>query len=139
MFFGAALDLERGWGGLADRAGRQDGHQPGNDPTSDPDKLGAMLSSIQYLNLKDWEPIPWFAPSLEDVHLKIFLSDVRLCQKPIFVHCRSGQNRTGVAVAAYRLLVRGDSIFWTLSEFDGFMGLWRVARMSAAIKTPPVE
>jgi protein tyrosine/serine phosphatase len=42
---------------------------------------------------------------------------------PIFVHCRSGQNRTGVMVAAYSVL-NGADIEETIGEMGKYGGLW---------------
>lgn len=38
-------------------------------------------------------------------------------KQPVFVHCRQGQDRTGIVIAAYRMRVEG----WSLAEAEGEM------------------
>jgi protein tyrosine/serine phosphatase len=46
--------------------------------------------------------------------------------QPVYIHCRHGQDRTGIAVAAYRMKMQG----WSLSEAQaemqdfGFNNIW---------------
>jgi protein tyrosine/serine phosphatase len=40
--------------------------------------------------------------------------------KPILVHCGAGSNRTGGVIAAYRLLVRGDSVEQVQRELEAY-------------------
>ncbi len=63
--------------------------------------LDTAIAPMVELRLVDWEPLPEIAPKIEDRHIRSFLNAVSLAAKPVFVHCRSGQNRTGVAIAAY--------------------------------------
>lgn len=37
--------------------------------------------------------------------------------QPVFVHCRQGQDRTGIVIAAYRMRVEG----WSMAEAEGEM------------------
>ncbi|MFO0668419.1 MAG: tyrosine-protein phosphatase [Polyangiaceae bacterium] len=39
---------------------------------------------------------------------------------PVFVHCRAGRNRTGVAVAIYEMAVRGMTSDAAITEGEGF-------------------
>ena len=55
---------------------------------------------VGYFRVPDWEPNAILAPSVLDNHIAHFLAVVSAQPKPIYVHCRSGQNRTGVMVAA---------------------------------------
>lgn len=47
--------------------------------------------------------------------------------QPVYVHCRQGQDRTGIVIAAYRMKVEG----WSLKEAEaemqafGFNDIWR--------------
>ena len=88
---------------------------PPRDPTGIP---------VQLVRIRDFEPLPWFAPSLADEHVIRALSAIRTGPPIAYVHCRSGQNRTGVVVAAYRLLERGDSLDVVLKDFASYRGLW---------------
>lgn len=79
------------------------------------------------VTLQDFEPLPLLAPCLEDRHIKALLAVLGANPKVIFIHCRSGQNRTGVAVAAYRILVKHDLIGDVISDFWNHGGIWRDA------------
>ena len=65
---------------------------------------------VGYFRVRDWEPLPVIAP------------------KPVYVHCRSGQNRTGVMVAAYRVIVEGEgddnAIEKAVKEMEAYQGHW---------------
>jgi protein tyrosine/serine phosphatase len=76
------------------------------------------------IRVKDFEPLPWFAPSLADEHVVRALAAIRRGPPIVYVHCRSGENRTGVVVAAYRLLERGDTLDVVIRDFGRFKGLW---------------
>lgn len=58
-------------------------------------------------------PLPWFCPFPKD---KVFARFVRLVRqnpdKQIFVHCRLGEDRTGMMIAAYRMAQQR----WTAKE-----------------------
>ncbi len=84
-------------------------------------KAGPRLT---YIRLRDFEPLPWFAPSVSDSHVRAFLSEVRSSPKPVYVHCRSGQNRTGVMVAAYRLIIKNEQLALVLADFNSYKGFW---------------
>jgi protein tyrosine/serine phosphatase len=43
-----------------------------------------------------------------------FLKTVARSQRPIYVHCKQGRDRTGMGIAAYRLVCQGDE--WTRDE-----------------------
>jgi protein tyrosine phosphatase len=88
----------------------------------------AMISSrdsreIQYFQIRDWEPLVLLAHSKVDDHVAHFLAISRSQPKPMFVHCRSGQNRTGVMVAAYKVF-DGADIEETISEMERYGGFW---------------
>lgn len=80
---------------------------------------------IERVRVKDWEPLPWLMPCLEDQHVAKVLSVIRAGPTPIYIHCRSGQNRTGIAVAAYRLVELRQDIDSVLYDFDLYRGFWR--------------
>jgi len=81
------------------------------------------LYEVQYFRVPDWEPLVVIAPSKLDNHVAHFIAITRTQPKPIFVHCRSGQNRTGVMVAAYRVF-NGADIEETIAEMGGYGGIW---------------
>lgn len=88
----------------------------------------AMISSrdsreIQYFQIHDWEPLVLLAPGKVDDHVAHFLAIARTQPKPIFVHCRSGQNRTGIMVAAYKVF-NGADIEETILEMEKYGGFW---------------
>jgi len=80
--------------------------------------------SVGYYRIHDWEALPVLAPSLTDDHIAHFLAIVSQQPKPVYVHCRSGMNRTGVMVAAYRILVEGMSEEEAIEEMSRYQGLW---------------
>lgn len=78
---------------------------------------------IQYFRVRDWEPLAVIAPGKLDDHVAHFIAITRTQPKPIFVHCRSGQNRTGAMVAAYRVF-NGADIEESIAEMGKYGGLW---------------
>jgi protein tyrosine/serine phosphatase len=73
--------------------------------------------------------IPQSATGVEEENLVRFLryaTDPK--NRPIFVHCRQGVDRTGTNVAVYRIVVNGWSKEEALKEMYGFgynHGLWK--------------
>ena len=80
-----------------------------------------------YFRIPDWEPNAVLAPALLDDHVARFLAVVDKQPKPVYVHCRSGQNRTGVMVAAYRVIVEGVSRDAAIAEMRRYQGIWFTA------------
>jgi len=79
---------------------------------------------VGYFRISDWEPNAVLAPALLDGHVAHFLAVVDDQPKPVYVHCRSGQNRTGVMVAAYRVIVEGVSADEAIEEMRRYRGIW---------------
>ena len=79
---------------------------------------------LAYFRISDWEPNAVIAPALLDDHVAHFLAVVDSRPKPVYVHCRSGQNRTGVMVAAYRVIVEGLSRDAAIAEMRRYQGIW---------------
>jgi protein tyrosine/serine phosphatase len=79
---------------------------------------------LGYFRIPDWEPNVVFAPALLDDHVAHFLAVVDDQPKPVYVHCRSGQNRTGVMVAAYRVIVEGAGAEEAIEEMRRYQGIW---------------
>jgi hypothetical protein len=84
----------------------------------------AGLGHVDLVRIKDFEPLPWIMPSLADDHVVHALRVIRAFPPLVYVHCRSGENRTGVIVAAYRLIELGDTIDPVLADFASYRGLW---------------
>jgi protein tyrosine phosphatase len=78
---------------------------------------------VQYFRVVDWEPLVVLDRPTVDDHVAHFIAITRTQPKPIFVHCRSGQNRTGVMVAAYRVF-DGTSIEDANAEMQSYGGIW---------------
>ena len=78
---------------------------------------------IQYFQIHDWEPLVIVAPSKVDDHVAHFLAIARTQPQPIFVHCRSGQNRTGIMIAAYKVF-SGEDIEETILDMQKYGGFW---------------
>jgi len=84
----------------------------------------ARRYEIAYFRIPDWEPNAVLASALLDDHVAHFLAVVDKQPKPVYVHCRSGQNRTGVMVAAYRVIVEGLSRDAAIAEMRRYQGIW---------------
>lgn len=84
----------------------------------------ASPMTIRYFRVRDWEPNVVVAPALLDEHIAAFIAITKTQPKPIYVHCRSGQNRTGVMVAAYRILIEGQPIDSAIGEMQRYNGYW---------------
>jgi protein tyrosine/serine phosphatase len=78
---------------------------------------------VDYFKVPDWEPLVVFAPGIVDKHVAHFLAITRMQKQPMYVHCRSGQNRTGVMVAAYNVF-NGMSIEDAVSDMGRYQGIW---------------
>ncbi|HVK98386.1 MAG TPA: protein-tyrosine phosphatase family protein [Dongiaceae bacterium] len=83
---------------------------------------------IHYYRVRDWEPLVVVAPWLTDERVATFLAVMSQAPKPVYVHCRSGQNRTGVMVAAYRVMLDSDgstgAIEQAVAEMQRYRGFW---------------
>jgi len=88
---------------------------------------GAAKSEIDYFRIADWEPNAVIAQSLLDNHVAHFLAVLSQEPKPIYVHCRSGQNRTGVMVAAYKVIVENASADDAIEDMKVYQGIWFAA------------
>ncbi len=74
------------------------------------------------------DPLPtWMIPPVEQVHR--VLDDIDAAEKPVYVHCLHGEDRTGLIVALYRVR-HGASpeqayLDMMLHAFHPYRGVWR--------------
>ena len=83
-----------------------------------------LSEKIAYFRIRESESYVLLPPSVLDSDVAKFLAIVKTQPKPIYVHCRSGQNRTGVMVAAYRVLLEGWSPKDAKDEMGKYKGIW---------------
>jgi protein tyrosine/serine phosphatase len=77
----------------------------------------------------EYVSIPWHCPFPSDEPFVKFLKVIQdNSGKKIFVHCRLGDDRTGMAIASYRMAEEGWSATEAMKEmeFFGFGGVHRV-------------
>jgi len=113
----------------------------GENPTQrDSERQQAESLGIRFVSIpvSGWDP-----PSNEQVAQ--FLSLFRNRKEKVFVHCRFGDDRTGVFVATYRMAYEGWPTTQAMNEmyFFGFNGFWHPSMKSfirdfpARLKTAP--
>ncbi|MBU0916726.1 MULTISPECIES: fused DSP-PTPase phosphatase/NAD kinase-like protein [Aquabacterium] len=84
----------------------------------------ASSRQVDYFEVPEWEPNVIIAPGWVDDSVAEFIAIVRTQPRPVYVHCRSGQNRTGVMVAAYRIIEEGLSVEAAIDEMGRYNGFW---------------
>lgn len=84
----------------------------------------ASPRQVDYFEVPEWEPNVIVAPGWVDDSVAEFIAIVRTQPRPVYVHCRSGQNRTGVMVAAYRIIEEGLSVETAIDEMGRYNGFW---------------
>ena len=99
----------------------------------DPDKISWERRQAESLGMR-FVSIPvsgWSPPTNDQVaqFLKIFRDNPK---EKVFVHCRFGDDRTGVFVATYRMAFNGWPAQQAMNEmyFFGFNGLWHPSMKS---------
>jgi len=112
-----------------------------NPELRDSEKLQAESLGIRFVSI----PVSGWAPPSND-QVAQFLALFRNNPKEkVFVHCRFGDDRTGVFVATYRMAYEGWPATQAMNEmyFFGFNGFWHPAMKSfirdfpARLKTAP--
>ena len=109
------------------------GGQPGVDGLEALKKMGVSLvidmrgtkSSHEQLAIRklgmEYIAIPWHCPFPSDAIFARFLRVLREHpKKKVFVHCRLGDDRTGMAIAAYRMANEGWTADEALNEMEEF-------------------
>ncbi len=87
---------------------------------NDNEKRAVNKMGMQYVS------IPWHCPFPSDAPFAKFLKLIEdNPDKKIFVHCRLGDDRTGMAVAAYRMAEQGWTANEALDEMEKFGFDWR--------------
>ena len=79
---------------------------------------------VQYFHVPDFEPVHLVNWTLLDDHVAHFIAIVRDSPKPIYVHCLDGLDRTGVLIAAYRVLVGGVDQETAIREMGRYGTPW---------------
>ena len=69
-------------------------------------------------------PLRVSAWNVDAVNLAAVLQAIRSCPPPIFIHCHEGRDRTGLAIAAYRLST-GWSVADACAELRQYHVHWR--------------
>jgi hypothetical protein len=90
------------------------------------DDIDLFPPEVRCFRVKDFEPLPWFAPSLARKHVDEALGIIATAKPITFLHCRSGSNRTGIIAAAYELLVLHRPLDVVLAHFRQYAGFWRL-------------
>jgi len=85
---------------------------------------GTHMIEVGYFRVRDWEPLKLATPRIVDDHIAHFLAIVDQQPKPVYVHCRYGQDRTGAMIAVYRMLMEGVSEEDAIAELRRNRGNW---------------
>jgi len=81
--------------------------------------------SVSYFHVPGFSPFQLLSPRHLDVHLALFIAIVKSAPKPLYVHCRAGVDRSGVLIAAYRVVVEGMSRDEAVAEMGRFHSPWQ--------------
>jgi len=79
---------------------------------------------VQYFHVPDFEPVHLVNWSLLDEHVARFIAIVERAPKPVYVHCLDGLDRTGVLIAAYRVLMGGVDPEAAIAEIARYGTPW---------------
>lgn len=87
----------------------------GEDPEAfDEERTRCEAAGVRLVEL----PVTAEAP--DDEKILSFLRETRRGPAPVLVHCEHGRNRTGVMVAAYRIVVQGWSVGKAMADLESF-------------------
>ena len=119
VLYRSAQPDEAGWQRLRDRYGIRTVIDLRDDTPNEPwavlERTFCAESGIRYIN------VPIGPNRLTDQELKTIIQTTTdpNCQ-PVLIHCELGKSRTGIAVAAYRVVVQGWSYETALAESQKF-------------------
>ncbi len=82
------------------------------------------MHEVQYFHVPDFEPVHLLNWSLLDNHVAHFIAILDEAPKPVYVHCLDGLDRTGVVIAAYRVLMQGVSADAAIAEMARYGTPW---------------
>ncbi|MBW4051488.1 MAG: dual specificity protein phosphatase family protein [Proteobacteria bacterium] len=80
--------------------------------------------SVTYYELDDFSAMQVLTHRHLDEHVALALAIIREAPKPVLVNCRAGVDRTGIVVAAYRMLVDGVSAKRAIAQMNRFHSPW---------------
>jgi tyrosine-protein phosphatase SIW14 len=116
------------------------GGQPGADGLKTLKKMGVSIvidmrgghseheqKAVEQLRM-EYVSIPWHCPFPSDEPFVKFLKVIEENSgKKVFIHCRLGDDRTGMAIASYRMAEQGWSADEAMKEMElfGFRGFHR--------------
>lgn len=83
-----------------------------------------VAHSVTYYGMPDFHALQVLTHRHLDEHVALALAIIHEAPKPVLVSCRAGVDRTGVVVAAYRMLIDGMSSKEAIAEMDGFHSPW---------------
>lgn len=84
-----------------------------------------LTRSVSYFHVSGFSAWQLASPSHLDVHLALFIAIAKSAPRPIYVHCRAGVDRSGVLIAAYRVLVEGKRRDEAIAEMARFHSPWQ--------------
>jgi len=87
----------------------------------------AGLYQLDYFRVKTWEPLYAFAHDAADDDVIHFLAIAKQAKQPMYVHCRAGENRTGVMIAAYKIILKNQDMTDVVNEMQSYKGFWSEA------------
>ena len=70
--------------------------------------------------MKTWESLYAFAHDAADDDVIHFFAIAKQAKQPIYVHCRRGENRTGVMIAAYKVSLQNQEITAVVNEMQSY-------------------
>lgn len=80
--------------------------------------------TVVYYRLDDFDAIQVLTHRHLDEHVARALAIIQAAPKPVLVNCRAGVDRTGIVVAAYRVLIEHQSVRRAIAEMNGFHSPW---------------
>jgi DSP-PTPase phosphatase fused to NAD+ Kinase len=83
-----------------------------------------LVHTVTYYRLRDFSALQVLTHRHLDEHVARALAIIREAPKPVLVNCRAGVDRTGIIVAAYRVLIEHVSRQRAIAEMDGFHSPW---------------